>query len=135
MKPWSKWVRWGVAGAAVIFLGSAHAAVGVIKSFSPSFTGPNVPATLTVTLSNTSTTAATSAAITDTFPTGLVVAGTPSPTNSCGGTFTATAGAGSVSLTGGSIPDAVGATPGSCSFTVKVVSASPSSYINNLPIG
>ncbi|HOB65150.1 IPTL-CTERM sorting domain-containing protein [Ottowia sp.] len=134
MKPWSKWVRWGVAGAAVIFLGSAHAA-GVIKSFSPSFTGPNVPATLTVTLSNTSTTAATSAAITDTFPTGLVVAGTPSPTNSCGGTFTATAGAGSVSLTGGSIPAAVGATPGSCSFTVKVVSASPSSYVNNLPIG
>lgn len=135
MRRWSKWARWGVTGAAVLFFGTAHAAVGVVKSFSPSFTAPNVPATLTITLSNTATAAATGASITDTLPSGLVIAGTPNLTNECGGTPAATAGGTTVSLTGGSIPAAVGATAGSCNITVRVVSSVASSYVNNLPIG
>ena len=135
MKPWIKWGRWGLAGAAALFLGTAHAAVGVVKSFSPSFTPPNVPATLTITLSNTGSTAATGAAITDTLPNGLVIAGTPNLTNGCGGAATATAGGTTVSLTGGSIPAAVGATAGSCNITVSVVSSAASSYVNVLSVG
>jgi len=133
MKPWIQWGRWGLAGAAALFMGVAHANVGVIKSFTPSFTAPNTPATLTITLSNTGSSAATGAAITDTLPSGLVVASPSNLNNGCGGSATTTAG--TVSLTGGSIPAASGATPGSCSISVSVVASAASSYVNTLPIG
>lgn len=133
MQAWRKWARWGAAGAAALMFGAAHAAVGVVKSFEPSFTPPNVPAKLIITLSNTGNTAATGATITDTLPNGLFIAGTPALTNGCDGS--AGTGTNTVSLSGGSIPAAVGATAGSCSITVMVVSSAPSSYINNLPVG
>jgi uncharacterized repeat protein (TIGR01451 family) len=80
--------------------------------------------TLTITLSNASTTAATlNAPLTDTLPSGVVVSGSASTT--CGGT--ASTGVSSVALTGGTIP-----ANGSCSLMVNVVAANGGSFINSL---
>ena len=88
----------------------------IAKAFGSTSIPVNGTTTLSFTLSNPNTTIAlSSVAFTDTFPAGLVVAPTPGATSSCGGTFTAAAGAGSVNLAGGSM-----AAGGSCSISVTV---------------
>lgn len=95
------------------------------KSFnpSPSFTGR--PTTLTITLTNPNTGAGQTmplTSFTDTLPTGMVVAPTPHASVTCTGTgfsngaVTANAGAGAVTLTGGTIGVA-----GTCEMKVDVV--------------
>ncbi len=64
-------------------------------------------------------------AFSDTFPTGLSVAATPGVVNTCGGTFTAAAGATTVSLSGATV------NPGSCTVTVNIT-GSPDGVRNNL---
>ena len=69
--------------------------------------------------------AASSLAFTDALPAGVVVT-TPSVTsNSCGGTLTATAGSGAISLTGGSV--GAGA---SCTIQVDVTSITAGAHVN-----
>ncbi len=99
---------------------SATLSVGAAPSIAKAFTASTIPlngtTTLTFTISNSNASLAlTGVAFTDTFPSGLAVTGTPSATNTCGGTFTATANATSVSLSGGSI-----AASGSCTASVSV---------------
>jgi len=99
------------------------------KSFStPSITaGGN--STLTLTLSNPDSTAASmTSTLTDTFPSGLLVSGNASTT--CGGTVSAAIGSSAVSLTGGTIP-----ANGSCEVTVEVTAAVAGSYVNSVPAG
>ncbi|MGB6691174.1 MAG: ice-binding family protein [Terracidiphilus sp.] len=99
------------------------------KSFSkPSITeGDN--STLTLTLSNPNSTAASiTSALTDTFPSGLLVSGKASTT--CGGTVSAPIGHSSVSLTGGTIP-----ADGTCTVTVEVTAPTAGNYINSVPSG
>jgi uncharacterized repeat protein (TIGR01451 family) len=106
----------------VSFLGAATAT----KSFSPSTVGAGVAATLTITISNPNATQALAGvALTDTYPAGLVNAGTPALANTCGGTATATAGGNALTLSGGSV-----AGGGSCSLTVQVVAGAAGSYVN-----
>jgi uncharacterized repeat protein (TIGR01451 family) len=89
--------------------------------------------TLTVTLSNPHSVAATlSAAFTDTLPSGVVIAPTPSASTTCGGGApVAVAGSSTVTLPAGrSIPAS-----GSCTVSVNVTAAAGGSYINTLPAG
>ena len=97
----------------------------VTKSFNPTSIGVNGTSTITITLSNPSTNPSTGAAITDTYPAGLVNATPSNVATTCGGTATAANGGGSVALTGGTIPAG-----GSCTITVDVTSAAANSYVN-----
>ena len=102
----------------------------VTKAFAPTSVGINGVATLTVTLTNPNTTAITGAAFTDTYPANLVNAAVPGGATTCaGGSVTANAGAGSLALSGGTIPAS-----GSCTVSVNVTSAIAASYANTIPI-
>lgn len=99
------------------------------KSFSePSITaGGN--STLTLTLSNPDSTAASiTSVLTDTFPSGMSVSGKASTT--CGGAVSAPIGHSVVTLTGGAIP-----ADGSCTITVAVTAPTAGNYINSVPSG
>ena len=108
----------------------------VAKAFAPSTIAANGTSTLTVTLTNANTSAASlSAALTDTLPSGVVIAATPNASTTCSGAGapTAVAGSGSVTLPATrSIPAAVGATPGSCTLSVDVTSAVGGVYTNTI---
>lgn len=85
---------------------------------------------LTITLTNPNASAITGATFTDNYPVNMVNAATPGLTNSCGGTATAAASSGTLSLSGGTIPAA-----GSCTLTVNVTATAVALYTNTLPIG
>jgi hypothetical protein len=102
---------------------TASASVAVVappsisKAFAPSPIQVGGSTSLTFTIANpaANTVALTGVGFSDTLPAGLVVANTPNVSNTCGGTPTATAGTGSVSLSGASI-----ATNSSCTLAVNV---------------
>jgi uncharacterized repeat protein (TIGR01451 family) len=102
------------------------------KNFSPASINAGATSQLTITLGTTAGGSGSSnAAFVDTYPTGLVnVAGTPLVSNSCGGSVTANAGAGSVSLSGGNIPG-----NSTCSIVVNVTAAAAGPYVNTIPVG
>jgi hypothetical protein len=108
------------------------------KAFNPvsADVGSNI-STLTITLGNPNTSIATlSAPLTDTLPTGVVIGSTPAASTTCtGSTATATPGGNTLTLTGGSIPAAIGSTPGSCIVTVPVSAAASGVYIDTLIAG
>jgi trimeric autotransporter adhesin len=115
----------GAASATIRF-----EALRVTKAFSSSTTSPNVPVTLTVTLSNATTSSLAGAAFTDNLPAGMTVANPANATTTCtGGTVTATPGASSFSLAGGTIR------AGTCTVSVSVVTSTAASYTNTIPIG
>ncbi len=94
--------------------------------------------TLTITLSNPNTSGpAIIDTLTDKLPSGVGISGTiVSP--QCGGQVTAatdTLGITTVTLTGGSIPQAVGTTSGTCTVTVDVTSTTPGVHTNTLDAG
>ena len=102
------------------------------KVFSPNPVQLGLSSTLTFTLTNGTPSNMTSVAFSDTFPTtpaAMVVATPSTTTNTCGGTFTATAGAGSVSLTGATIP-ANGTCTLSVAISVPVAASSIGTYNN-----
>lgn len=115
----------GLSSAATL---TVMAAPTLAKSFSPSSVLVNEISVLTITLTNpNSSTAATGAALTDNYPSGLVNDSTPNATTSCtGGSVSATAGGNSVALSGASIPAG-----GSCTITIRVKSATAGSYVNS----
>ena len=102
------------------------------KAFSPATIGARGVSTLTITLTNSNSTAATiTSPLIDRLPIGLVVSG--SPGNTCGGTATASTsitGISMLTLTGGSIPAG-----GSCEVTVNVTAPVTGSYFNSLAAG
>lgn len=100
----------------------------VAKAFSPSTitNGAADFSTLTLTLTNPTSSALTGVAITDTYPSVNLINVTPTVTsNTCGGTLTATAGASALTLAGGSI-----AANSSCAITVRVRSGTAAAYVN-----
>jgi uncharacterized repeat protein (TIGR01451 family) len=113
--------------------GLAHAAITVNKGFTPNSVSAGQPSTLTIVFLNPNPAPATAAGVTDTLPANVVVAGTPNASSTCGGTLAAAPGATSVTLTGATVPAAVGATAGPCQLSVGVGSAVPGSYINTIP--
>lgn len=88
----------------------------VTKSFSPSTIAAGGTSTLTVTLINpTATVDITGTGFIDNYPANMKNTGTPSLTNSCGGTAVAAANGASLSLSGANISRG-----GSCIVTVQV---------------
>ena len=88
----------------------------IAKAFSPTRVNVDGTSALTFTITNpNSTTTQTGVAFTDTLPSGLVVSTPNALSNTCGGSATATAGSGSISLTGGSI-----AASSNCKVVVNV---------------
>ncbi|MDD5544888.1 MAG: leucine-rich repeat domain-containing protein [Acidobacteriia bacterium] len=80
----------------------------------------NGSTTLSFTIQNINTTTAlTGISFSDTFPSGMVVAAPTGVTNNCGGTVTATAGSGSISLSGGTL-----AASAACTVLVNVTGTS-----------
>jgi Putative Ig domain len=103
----------------------------VTKAFSPASITAGGVSRLTITVSNANAAAiALTAALTDTLPSGVLVAPTPNPTTTCGGAVTATAGGSTVTLaTGSTIP------AGSCTIAVNVTAAAAGSFVNTIPAG
>lgn len=66
---------------------------------------------------------------------GISIANPVNLTNTCGGTVVAPAGGTSLSLSGGTVPPQVGATPGSCTVSIDVTSTTPGNLINTIPAG
>ncbi len=93
----------------------------IAKAFGATSITQGGTTSLTFNLSNSNRTSAlTGVAFTDSLPAGLVVATPNALTGSCGGgLITATAGTGSVSLSGATLPGG-----GSCSFSVNVTATS-----------
>jgi uncharacterized repeat protein (TIGR01451 family) len=89
----------------------------ITKAFNPATVSIGQTSTLTFTIANPGSNPLTGVGFTDTFPANLFVQNPNGLTGSCGGgTITATAGTGTVSLSGATI-----AASGSCSFSVSVV--------------
>ena len=120
-----------ITGGGLTTAGSSQGSVPIVspltisKAFGSNSIGVSATTTLTFTVTNPSanTVAQTGLAFSDTFPANLVVAPTPGVNSTCGGTPTATAGAGVVSLTGGTV--GVNST---CMLAVNVTSATAGSY-------
>jgi hypothetical protein len=109
----------GTASASVVVV----APPSIVKAFNPTAVSPNGNSTLSFTITNpaANTAALAGVAFTDTLPAGITVATPNSLSGSCGGgTITATAGSGAVSLTGATI-----AAGTSCTFSVSVIGANP----------
>ena len=106
----------GTAGITVL------SAPSISKSFGAASIALNASTTLSFTVSNANAdTSLTGVAFTDTLPAGLVVSTPNGLTGSCGGgTITATAGSGSVSLAGATL-----AAAGSCTFSVMLPARRP----------
>lgn len=100
------------------------AAPAVAKSFSPATIVANAATTLTLTITNPSTTQAiTGLAWSDIFPAGMKVFSLPAFTNTCGGAVATGSAANdtSIAISGATVPFNAGGT-GSCSITVAVTS-------------
>jgi hypothetical protein len=90
--------------------------VGFAKTFSPDTVPISGASTLTLSIDNTANPVAlTGVDVLDNFPAGLLVATPPGLLNSCGGTVTAVAGSGQLTLVDGSVPAS-----GSCQLAVQV---------------
>jgi len=87
----------------------------ITKAFGATDIALNGTTSLTLTINNSNTIALTGVAVSDTLPSGLVVATPNGLSNGCGGAVTATAGSSSISLSGGTI-----AASGSCVISVNV---------------
>jgi uncharacterized repeat protein (TIGR01451 family) len=113
--------------------GTASASIAVVappaiaKAFNPTAISVNANTSLTFTITNppANTVALTGMAFSDTFPVGLVVATPNGLTSTCGGTATALAGSGSISLSAGTI-----AANAACAITVNVTGSASGNYTN-----
>jgi CSLREA domain-containing protein len=113
--------------------GTASASISVVappsiaKAFGAAAVPLNGTTSLTFTITNPAANAVaeTGVAFTDTLPAGIVVATPNGLTNTCGGTATAVAGSGSISLTGGTI-----AASSTCTVTVNVTGTASGQYTN-----
>jgi uncharacterized repeat protein (TIGR01451 family) len=98
----------------------------ISKSFAPTSIAVGGTSKLGFTITNSNAEVSlTGVSFTDTLPTGVQVASTPNVTNTCGGTFTAAAGTGTVSLSGGQV-----GTNNSCTLSVDVTSSTAGSFNN-----
>lgn len=114
------------ATAATASLSIASVPLSLSASYSPDTIEQQQTSTLTLTLTNTSPVAATSVALGNTLPDGVTLAATPNASTTCtGGTLTATAGASSLSYSGGSL-----AASEVCQVAVDVTSSAIGNYVD-----
>jgi uncharacterized repeat protein (TIGR01451 family) len=114
----------------------------ISKAFTPSFVAPNTSVSLTISLTNPTTTAMSNVSVTDIFPnTGSGAPGNMTlfnaiTSNTCGGSLTTSSGAAlaagstSIKLVGGAIP-----ATNVCTITANVTAALGGSYSNTIPAG
>ncbi len=107
----------------VSVVGALSAPTAALTSLSPTTIYPGQSSQVTITLSNPNGSALSGLADTITLPSGVTIASTPGAANTCSGTLTASAGAGTASLSGGS----VGANA-SCTIRFNVTATTPASY-------
>ena len=113
------------AASATLTVDAADAPV-FTKAFSPDTIAPGGISRLTFTIDNGANLIDVgSLAFTDAFPSGLVVAGTPNGSTTCGGTFAPGASDVSLAFTGGAV-----AAGDACAISVDVTSAVAGSYPN-----
>jgi hypothetical protein len=132
-------------GALATDQGNSAAAANASLTVNPPFTAPGLsasfapntsvaagsPSTLKLTLTNSNGTAATlTADLVDTLPAGVVVAGTPNASTTCGGAVTNDTGSVTLAAAGSSIP-----ANGSCTVSIDVQSATAGAYTNTVPAG
>ena len=110
-------------------------AIGITKSFTPSNFQAGGTTTLNIVLQNPSSTPYTSASLTDNLPAGMTIAGSPTPTNGCGGSLTAATGTGIITLSNGTIPIGTSSNPGNCTISVPVTASVAANYTNTIPVG
>ncbi len=108
--------------------------IGLTKSFSPNNFQVGGSSTLTIGLQNPSPLPYTGVALTDTLPDGLMIASPANEATTCPGGSVSVTGS-SVTLTGSVIPAGTPTTPGYCTITVRVTSATSASYTNRIPAG
>jgi hypothetical protein len=102
----------------------------IAKAFGSGLLSQNTTTSLTFTITNPNVSVGlTGVAFTDTLPAGMVVATPNALASTCGGTATAVAGSGSVSLTGGTL-----AAAGSCTVSVNVLVVQPGTLVNSVSI-
>ena len=108
----------------------------VVKTFTPSQIAQGGSATLSVTLTNINAFPVTNVALTDVFPSGLVVAGSPASSSSCvAPLFSSTGGAFGPGNPGFSFSGGTIATNSSCVIAMAVTAAVAGSYVNTIPAG
>jgi hypothetical protein len=122
-------------GSAVATVDQAAVTASITILQPPSITASFNPSTVTTSASSTLTFSITSgnsvtvdANFTDTLPANLVVATTPNVVNGCGGTVTATAGAGSISFSNTTLA------VGTCTIQVSVQASTDGVYNNSVTI-
>ena len=125
----------GIAAAALAVSIPAQAAINVNKTFTPDAVAAGQPSKVTFYFLNNNIVDATSVQFVDPLPSPMQVAPTPNTATSCGGTLTAVPGATSVSFTGGTVPKAVGTTPGQCELSFDVIVPTANVLINSVPAG
>jgi uncharacterized repeat protein (TIGR01451 family) len=102
----------------------------VTKTFAPTKIPLNGTTLLTINITNpNSNVSLTGLSFTDSLPAGLIVASTPNLSNTCGGTATATAGSGAVSLSGGTV-----AASASCAVSVNVQGTTAGDKLNSVTV-
>jgi LPXTG-site transpeptidase (sortase) family protein len=97
------------------------------KTFSDDFVLAGNSTRLRITLNAPADTAISNLSVTDNLPTNMVISNIPPASTTCGGTLTATTGASSISLSGGSITQG-----GSCRIDVYVTSTVSGTYTNTV---
>ncbi|MBK6395487.1 MAG: IPTL-CTERM sorting domain-containing protein [Betaproteobacteria bacterium] len=125
----------GACALALAVSAPAHAAINVNKTFTPDAVAAGQPSKVTFYFLNNNIVDATSVQFVDPLPSPMQVAPTPNAVSNCGGTLTAVPGATSVSFTGGTVPKAVGTTPGQCELSFDVIVATANVLINSVPAG
>ncbi len=108
------------------------------KSFSPISIAAGGTSRLSVTIFNPNPFQLTNASWSDNLvgiQPGLAIASPVGLTNSCSGSVSAPAGGTSLSLSGGIVPSQSGTTPGSCTVSINVTSATVGNLINTIPAG
>jgi uncharacterized repeat protein (TIGR01451 family) len=119
-------VEGGTGGAASASI-TVVAPPSIAKAFNPTTIAVNGVSTLMFTITNpaANTVAETGVAFTDALPAGIVIAAPNGLASTCGGTATAVAGSGSVSLSGGTI-----AAGSSCTLSVNVTGGTTGTFNN-----
>lgn len=96
------------------------------KSFTPNTIGPGSTSTLTLDITNSTTSPASDVAFTDSLPAAVVIATPARAFSDCGGILSASDGGATISLSGGRL----GASE-SCTTTVNVTSSTVGTHTNN----
>ena len=113
---------------------ASYAEIGALKDFAPSNVLSGQNSTVTITLLNSSSSPSLNVSITDQLPAGIVLASPSNLASSCGGTVSDN-GSDEITLSGATIPAAVGEIPGSCTITFDVATNIAGQYINTIPAG